>query len=252
MHHNWAFSWPANRRVMYNRASADAEGNPWDATRAGIKWNGEKWVGDVPDMKPDAPPGTFCAFIMLPEGVGKLFAPFTTVRSPSTTKRSKRRSTTRPASGGDVQPGDRALQVGQGRVRHEGPSIDRLHDLSPDRALPLLDAAPAERRLNELQPGFFVEIPRARASRKGIANGSQVQVISAAARSRASAMVTKRLRPLKVDGKETLADRVPDPLGFAGDPEHTGPLANLLTPSAMDPNTWTPEYKAFLVKLEKA
>src|SRR5262249_31355466 len=41
MYHNWAFSWPANRRVMYNRASADADGKPWDASRTGIKWNGE-------------------------------------------------------------------------------------------------------------------------------------------------------------------------------------------------------------------
>ena len=71
MFHNWAFSWPANRRVMYNRASADADGKPWDPRGVGIKWNGEKWVGDVPDMKPDAPPGTFGAFIMLPEGVGQ-------------------------------------------------------------------------------------------------------------------------------------------------------------------------------------
>src|SRR5436305_233573 len=75
MYHNWGFSWPANRRVMYNRASADAEGKPWDPTRVGIKWNGEKWVGDVPDIKPDSPPGTFGAFIMLPEGVGRLFSP---------------------------------------------------------------------------------------------------------------------------------------------------------------------------------
>src|SRR6266498_5781353 len=74
MYHNWGFSWPANRRIMYNRASADAEGKPWDPTRVGIKWNGEKWVGDVPDMKPDSPPGTFGAFIMLPEGVGRLFS----------------------------------------------------------------------------------------------------------------------------------------------------------------------------------
>jgi formate dehydrogenase major subunit len=75
MYHNWAFSWPANRRIMYNRASADAEGKPWDPKRAGITWNGEKWVGDVPDMKPDAPPGTYGAFIMLPEGVARLFSP---------------------------------------------------------------------------------------------------------------------------------------------------------------------------------
>jgi formate dehydrogenase major subunit len=72
--HQWAFSWPANRRVMYNRASADAAGKPWDPKRVGIQWNGEKWVGDVPDIKPDSPPGTFGAFIMLPEGVGRLFS----------------------------------------------------------------------------------------------------------------------------------------------------------------------------------
>jgi hypothetical protein len=59
---------------MYNRASADAHGNPWDPARAGIRWNGERWIGDVPDMKPDAPPGEFGAFIMQPEGVGRLFA----------------------------------------------------------------------------------------------------------------------------------------------------------------------------------
>src|SRR5499427_4415799 len=75
MFHQWAFSWPANRRVMYNRASADAQGKPWDPKRAGIQWNGEKWVGDVPDFKVDSPPGQLGAFIMLPEGVGRLYAP---------------------------------------------------------------------------------------------------------------------------------------------------------------------------------
>jgi formate dehydrogenase major subunit len=74
MYHDWGFSWPANRRVMYNRASADAEGRPWDLKRPGISWNGSRWVGDVPDTKPDAPPGTYGAFIMLPEGEGRLFA----------------------------------------------------------------------------------------------------------------------------------------------------------------------------------
>src|SRR5256885_4291102 len=75
MHHEWGFSWPANRRIMYNRASADANGKPWDPTRPGIVWNGEKWVGDVPDIKPDSPPGQFGAFIMNPEGVGRLYSP---------------------------------------------------------------------------------------------------------------------------------------------------------------------------------
>ena len=52
----WAFSWPANRRIMYNRCSADGDGKPWDSERSVIAWNGEKWVGDVPDYKPDSPP----------------------------------------------------------------------------------------------------------------------------------------------------------------------------------------------------
>ncbi len=68
----------------------------------------------------------------------------------------------------------------------------------------------------------------------------------------AKALVTKRLRPLKVDGKPMWQIGLPIHWGFAGNPGHTGLLANLLTPSAIDPNTWTPEYKAFLVKVEKA
>ncbi len=147
MYHNWAFSWPANRRVMYNRASADADGKPWDPKRPGIVWNGEKWVGDVPDMKPDAPPGEFGAFIMLPEGVGRLFsaplndgpfpehyeaveAPIDNLLHPKVTSNptSKKFSSDKDVYG----------------KRERFP--DRLHHLPADRALPLLDAAPARRR----------------------------------------------------------------------------------------------------------
>jgi anaerobic selenocysteine-containing dehydrogenase len=65
-------------------------------------------------------------------------------------------------------------------------------------------------------------------------------------------MVTRRLRPLTVDGKRVWHIGFPLHWGYEGDPKHVGPLANFLTPSAMDPNTWTPEFKTFLVKLEKA
>jgi formate dehydrogenase major subunit len=106
--------------------------------------------------------------------------------------------------------------------------------------------------LNQLQPGFFVEIPEDLAKEKGIANGSQVRVSSARGTIQGTAMVTRRLMPLKVDGKPVWQIGFPIHWGYAGDPNHQGPLANLLTPSAMDPNTWTPEFKAFLVKVEKA
>ena len=74
MHHEWAYSWPLNRRVLYNRASADADGKPWDAQRAGISWTGREWIGDVPDYGPTTPPDATGAFIMNEEGVARLFS----------------------------------------------------------------------------------------------------------------------------------------------------------------------------------
>jgi formate dehydrogenase major subunit len=65
-------------------------------------------------------------------------------------------------------------------------------------------------------------------------------------------MVTKRMPAFQFDGKPLWQIGMPLHWGYAGEPGHTGPLANMLTPTAMDPNTWTPEFKAFLVQLEKA
>ncbi|HTR03779.1 MAG TPA: hypothetical protein VMN82_11325, partial [Thermoanaerobaculia bacterium] len=65
-------------------------------------------------------------------------------------------------------------------------------------------------------------------------------------------LVTKRLRPMQIDGKPLWQIGFPLHWGYAGEQGHKGTLANMLTPSAADPNTWTPEYKSFLVTLEKA
>jgi len=253
MFHNWAFSWPANRRVMYNRASADANGKPWDPQRAGIQWNGQKWVGDVPDMKPDAPPGTYGAFIMLPEGVGRLFSaafndgPFpehyeaveAAVANPLHPNVTSNPAFKKFTSDKDVYG-----------TKEEFPIVCTTYRLTEH--FHYWTQHQHDGRLNELQPGFFIEIPEGLAKEKGIANGSQVKVISKRGQVQGIAMVTKRLYPLTVDGKPMWQIGFPIHWGFAGDPAHIGPLANTLTPSAMDPNTWTPEYKAFLVKLEKA
>ncbi len=253
MYHNWAFSWPANRRVMYNRASADAEGKPWDPTRVGIKWNGEKWVGDVPDMKPDAPPGTFGAFIMLPEGVGRLYSaalndgPFpehyeaveAPIDNPLHPKTTSNPVALKFSSDKDV--------IGK---KEDFPIVCTTYRLTEH--FHYWTQHQHKGVLNELQPGFFVEIPESLANSKGIANGSKVKVTSARGSIEGTAMVTKRLRPMKVDGKDLWQIGFPIHWGYAGDKDHTGPLANFLTASVGDPNTWTPEYKAFLVKLDKA
>ena len=253
MYHNWGFSWPANRRIMYNRASADKDGKPWDPKRPGISWNGEKWVGDVPDMKPDAPPGTFGAFIMLPEGMGRLFAaalndgPFPehyeAIEAPLDNllhpKVSSNPASKKFSSDKDVYGKKEDFPIVCTTYR----LTEHFHYWTQHQHNGVL---------NELQPGFFVEIPEGLAQQKGIANGSQVKVTSARGSIQGLAMVTKRLYPLKIDGKEMWQIGFPIHWGYAGDPNHTGPLANLLTPSAMDPNTWTPEFKAFLVRIEKA
>src|SRR4029077_16766952 len=76
---NWAWSWPANRRVLYNRASCDPSGKPWDPDRKQVGWSDaqQRWVGpDVADIKVDSPPKDHMGpFIMNPEGVGRLFVP---------------------------------------------------------------------------------------------------------------------------------------------------------------------------------
>ena len=70
----WTWSWPANRRILYNRASADINGKPWDPSRKLIEWNGTKWTGyDVPDIAPNAKPDVVGPFIMNPEGTARLF-----------------------------------------------------------------------------------------------------------------------------------------------------------------------------------
>jgi formate dehydrogenase major subunit len=249
----WAFSWPANRRIMYNRASADAAGQPWDAARIGIRWNGSTWVGDVPDTKADAPPGTYGAFVMLPEGVGRLFSPGLNdgpfpehyeaveapVANPLHPQVSSNPVSRRFASDKDVYGSKEDFPIVCTTYR----LTEHFHYWTKHQQ---------QGRLNSLQPGFFVEIPEALALEKGIANGEQVKVVSARGEIRGTAMVTKRLRPLTVDGRPLWQIGFPIHWGFTGDPRHAGPLANLLTPSAMDPNTWTPEYKAFLVRLEKA
>ena len=248
----WAYSWPANRRIMYNRASADAEGKPWDPTRPGIVWNGEKWVGgDVPDIKPDSPPGQYGAFIMNAEGVGRLFTPTlndgpfpehyeaseAAVDNPLHPKVTSNPVATRFSSDKDVYG-----------KKEEFPIVCTTYRLTEHYHY----WTHHTKILNQLQPGFFIEIPEALAQEKGIVNGGQARITSARGSIQGLAMVTRRMPALLVDGKRIWHIGFPLHWGYSGDPNHIGPLANFLTPTAMDPNTWTPEFKTFLVKLEKA
>lgn len=245
----WTWSWPANRRIMYNRASCDAQGRPWDPTRVAIQWDGEKWVGDTPDYRPESPPEAgLGAFLMLPEGVGKLFAP-DFVEGPFPEHYEPVESPVKNILHPMVSPNPLAKTFKSDMDRYGSPEeypvvcttyrlTEHFHYWTKHITVN-----------SELQPEFFVEIPEGLAEELGVKNQQMVRVTSARGSVQGKALVTKRIKPMMVDGKRVWQIGVPIHWGFAG--RVTGPLANLLTPTALDPNCSTPEYKGFLVKVEK-
>jgi formate dehydrogenase major subunit len=254
---NWAWAWPANRRVLYNRASCDPAGKPYNPKRQLIKWNGSAWGGaDVPDFKADESPGSGMGpFIMNPEGVARFFArssmaegpfpehyePFETPLGYNPLNPHQPQATNNPAA--RVFPGDREAF---------GKAAQFPHVATTYRLTEHFHYWTKHARLNSiLQPEQFVEIGEALAKDIGIATGERVKVSSNRGYIKAVAMVTKRIRPLTVDGKILHTVGVPIHWGFMGVAK-PGFLANTLTPSVGDANSQTPEFKAFLVKVEKA
>ena len=145
---SWGWSWPMNRRVLYNRASCDVSGKPWDASRKQVWWNeaAKRWVGnDVPDFKVDSQPKDHMGpFIMNAEGVGRIFAPLAafwpTVRFPNSTSRWKARSRICCIPSGHNNPVVKKLfDAHRTSTAHSRRDSRRLHHLSADRALSLLD-----------------------------------------------------------------------------------------------------------------
>ena len=104
--------------------------------------------------------------------------------------------------------------------------------------------------LVEAMPDFFVELPEGLAEEKGIPNGSQVRVWSKRGEVQGTAIVTKRIKPLQVNGRTVWTVGIPVHWGFVGLTQ--GSMANLLTPFVGDANTRCPEFKSFLVNVERA
>ncbi len=249
----WAWAWPLNRRVIYNRASADPQGKPWDPKRVLIEWNGAKWVGnDVPDFNTSAPGSGAGPFIMQPEGLGRLFAldkladgPFPEHYEPFETPLG-----TNPLHPNVVSsPVARLFAADAKRLgNHKAfPYVGTTYRLTEH-----FHTWTKHSRLNAIaQPEQFVEISEQLAKAKGIRNGDSVKVSSKRGFIRAKAVVTPRLQTLKVAGREVETIGIPLHWGFEG-AARKGYLANTLTPSVGDANSQTPEYKAFLVNIEKA
>jgi len=236
---NWAWAWPANRRILYNRASSDPQGKPWDPEKKRLVWwNGKAWTGtDVPDFKVDSPPEAgMNPFIMNPEGVARFFAidkmaegPFPEHYEPFET----------PIGINPLHPQNKkATSNPAGRI------FDSVWDtLGKHEEFPY---AATTYRLTEQ----FVEIGEVLANEKGIKAGDRVRVSSKRGHIDAVAVVTKRIRPLQVNNQTVHQIGIPLHWGFTGTTRH-GYLTNTLVPFLGDGNTQTPESKSFLVKVEK-
>ncbi len=252
---NWSYAWPVNRRVVYNRASVDKNGNPFNPARALLAWKDGKWVGDVPDgpWPPMGDKGGKLPFIMKPDGVGSLFGPglgdgpFPEHYEPLESPLSKNLMS--------KQYNSPIITI------FKGP-LDKVAAADPAYPLVMTTYSCTEHWcsgaltrwqswLVESMPQAYVEMSHELAKERGIANGDKVKVSSCRGEVDAVAMVTTRMQPLKVDGKMTHQVGMTFNYGWLF-PKDNGDTANLLTPFVGDGNAGTPEYKAFMVNIKKA
>jgi formate dehydrogenase major subunit len=264
----WAWAWPANRRIMYNRASADPAGKPWSERKAYMYWDEARgaWAGpDVPDFPPDKRPDYRAApdakgmdaidgdspFILKPDGKGWLFAPsgakdgplpthYEPVESPVGNALYKQR--TNPMAQFD--------QVPLNPMAPQDPEFPLV--VTTYRLTEHYLSGPMSRFdswLNELQPAMFVEMSPELATERGVAHGDWVTISSARSTIEARAMVSPRIRPLRVGGRVVHQVGLPIHYGYSG--EVAGSNANELAAMESDPNVSMHESKAFTCQIRK-
>lgn len=248
---NWSFAWPANRRILYNRASADPKGKPWNPKRNLVEWKGDKWQQtDVGDFVSANPPDDN-AFFMTWEQNARLFA-YPMADGPLPEHFEPWESPTKNLLNGAGQNpmarfvNDKSVQRGD---VEKYPYVVTTYSVTEHwqsgtqtRNIPWL---------NELIPTNFIEISEELAKEKGIKNGDDVRVWNNRGSVKVKAMVTIRMAPMTIDGKLTHVVGMPHHFSWATK-FATGDNVNDLPPNVGDPNSYIPEYKAFLVNLEKA
>jgi formate dehydrogenase major subunit len=266
----WGYTWPANRRIMYNRASADPRGRPWSERKKYVWWDADRkqWVGhDVPDFAATKPPGARAnpqgigldahggadPFIMMQDGVGWLYVPSGLVDGPLPTHYEPAESPVRNAlyrqQASPVlkywnRPGNALAEVGDWRFPHVITTY-RLTEHYLAGAMSRWNPW-----LTELQPELFVELSPELAEGKGIRNLDWVRVSTPRGQIRAKALVTRRLRPFRLGDRVVHQVGMPWHWGYEG--LSTGDVVNDLTALVADPNVSIHEGKAFVCNVERA
>ncbi|OGR36640.1 MAG: formate dehydrogenase-N subunit alpha [Desulfovibrionales bacterium GWA2_65_9] len=248
---NWSWSWPVNRRIIYNRASVDQAGNPYAPQKPVLAWNaaGKKWDIDVVDGGGN--PGTVHPFIMQVHGMGALFGPglndgpFPEYYEPLDCPVSSH-----PFS--KVLHNPTALTFkGEKRAVCDPrfPFVCTTYRVTEHWQTGLQTRW--QPWLLEAEPQMFCEMSEELAALRGIKNGEKVWLENERGKLWAKAIVTKRFKPFVVQGNIVHEVGIPWHFGWRF-PKDGGDAANLLTPSVGDPNTGIPETKAFMVNVRKA
>ncbi len=239
----WGWAWPMNRRILYNRASADPAGNPWSERKKHVWWDAEagKWTGkDVPDFKADMPPDHVpgagdeaemalrgdAPFIMQPDGKGWLWVPVGLADGPLPTHYEPHESPVRNPLYPDVQASPTRMQFPREDNRYNPTAGDPGADVFP---FALLTYRIAEHHtaggmsrflpyLSELAPDPFVEVSPELAELRGLTHGEWCTIVTMRTAIEARAMVTDRMRPQDIDGQTVHTVGAALPLG----PERPG------------------------------
>jgi len=273
---DFAWTWPNNMRILYNRASCDRHGKPYPGSEPIVWWDeaAKRWAGyDVPDVPvltdgPNTPNGQR-AFHLNPEGVGRLFA--AVYQDPDPKNPQLPRDVAYVPKDGPLPEMYEPVESPVENVLHpkvkqnpllKYPRLESHQPIGKVSEFPyvLMTSTVAEHWcggsttrnipwLNELVPEAVIEIPLTLAQKLAVKTGDWVKVSSARGELTVKASVTPRMQTLKVDGQEVTVVWMPYNWGFKG--LSTGPSVNFLTIDALDPGAGTQETKACLINVIK-
>jgi formate dehydrogenase major subunit len=261
----WGWAWPANRRILYNRASADPEGRPWSQAKAYVWWDEQagQWTGhDVPDFELTKPPGFVPEegatgpaalggadpFILQKDGKAALFVPSGLRDGPLPVHFEAAESPVRNrVHGQDASPvairyaSRRATRAQIAEHAAAFPYVVTTYRLTEHHTAGAMSRTLS--RLAELQPELFCEVSPELAAERQLENGGWATIVTARAAIEARVLVTRRIRPLRIPG-EGVIHQVGLPYHWGSQGLVTGDSVNDLLPVVLDPNVFIQESKA--------
>jgi formate dehydrogenase major subunit len=267
----WGWAWPSNRRLLYNRASADPEGKPWSERKRYVWWDEEqaKWTGhDVPDFIEDRPPSYrpkrrakgidaisgIDPFIMQGDGKGWLYAPKGLVDGPLPTHYEPQESICRnPIYGQQCNPARLEWERGDNPYHRAWDDPRFPYVITTYRLTEHHTAGGMTRWLSwlaELQPEMFCEVSPELAAERGLHNGGWATVTTARGEIECRVLVTNRIPPLVLGRRGRVVHQIGLPYHWGSKGLTRGDAVNELISFVADPNVSIQESKALTGNIE--